>query len=192
MCTRSQLAFANAIEPGSRRAGFHLCSALAAISEYCGRTGQNPNACLASALSQERNHYTPAYPRPRRQALWNGAAPGHAAAPLGPLQTCSSGTLATRTALHLLMLGKTAAACHFILAWSRTVGTLGFASISTASVELLQATRPFGAPHGPETKQATYRLNWDTRSHELGHESLGLIDFVALCPTWDCTSSPHY
>ena len=70
--------------------------------------------------------------------------------------------------------------------------TLGFASISTASVELLQATRPFGAPHGPETKQATYRLNWDTRSHELGHESLGLIDFVALCPTWDCTSSPHY
>jgi hypothetical protein len=120
MCTRSQLAFANAIEPGSRRAGFHLCSALAAISEYCGRTGQNPNACLASALSQERNHYTPAYPRPRRQALWNGAAPGHAAAPLGPLQTCSSGTLATRTAPHLLMLGKTAAACHFVLAWSRT------------------------------------------------------------------------
>jgi hypothetical protein len=133
----------------------------------------------------------PVYPRPvGRRLEW--AAPGHAAAPLGPFQTCSSGTLTTRTALDLLMLGKTAAACHFILAWSRTVGTLGFASISTTSVELLQATRPFGAPHGPETKQATYRLNWDTRSHELGHEALGLIDFVALCPTWDCTSSPHY
>jgi hypothetical protein len=31
--------------------------------------GQNPNACLASALSLERNHYTPAYPRPRKQAF---------------------------------------------------------------------------------------------------------------------------